>query len=305
MTNHISEVMEIGISSHSEIDFVDVVLAPDTKLFLDPCLIAVGKDTWSIQAQSCISSYFDCFYSLYKQKASKSLKLELFQYAHEINATKLGYGTGHNGKAKTPEGMLATFYPINSLIENGIDLSYASDLPIFIRDFAEDCLSDMLTNVLFQVLSDFTLKQCRKYNMKTYPIPKEYHYWDNITNTWQTYIGECLLASGQVILLVPKHFIRQRFYFNTSQYFCRVILDKIQEDESWVDSNGKKKKLSKKDLSKKYKGDSSIIDSTIKLTSKKPSYLSNYHQILPLLYSGQGMTDEELDTILYGTKQAV
>lgn len=300
MLTHISEVMKLHVASHSEIDFVDVVLSPDTKLFLDPCLIEMSTDVWSTQAQRSISSYFDCFYSLYRQRASNSIKIELFQHAHEINATKLGYGSGHNGKAKTPEGMLVTFSPIESLFQNGIDLRYASDLPIFIRNFAEDCLSDMLTNILFKMLSDFTIEQCRKHNVELHPIPKEYHYWDIETSTWQPYRGECLLADGKVILLVPKHFVRQRYYFNTTQYFQRVILGKLQENESWVDASGKQQKPSKDDLSKKYRGGSSTLDCSVKLTREKPSYLLTYHLILPSLYTGQGMSDEKIDEILYG-----
>lgn len=300
MPIHISKVMKLKIKSHSMIDFIDVKLSPDTKLFLDPCLIEIGKDIWSIQAQCSISNYFDCFFNLYKQKESNNEKLDLFQFAHEINATRLGYGSGSNGKAKTPMGMLETFSPINLLFKSNIDLRFASDLPIFIRDFAEDCLSDMLTNILFKVLSDFTVEQCRKYNVKTYPIPKKYHFWDIETSSWQPYEGECLLAEGKVVLLVPKHFVRQRYYFNTTQYFSRVILGKLQDEESWVDSSGKQQKPYKKELRKKYKENKSTLDSSIMFTRKRPSYLAAYHQILPSLYINQGMSDEELDEILYG-----
>ena len=302
MPTHISQKMGLHINSHSEIEFVDIVLSPDKKLFLDPCLIEMGKDSWSIQAQGSISSYFDCFYGLYRQGASMKSKLDMFEHAHEINATKLGYGSGHNGKAKTAEGMIITFTPIESLLNSGINMQYANDLPIFIRNFAEDCLSDMLTNILFKVLSDFTLEQCRKKGIETKSITEKCYYWDIETSSWQLYRGECLIVDGDIILLVPKHFVRQRYYFNTTQFFSRVILGKIQEDESWVDSSGKKQKPSKKDLRNKYKGDSSTLDCSIEFTRKNPSYLLNYHQILPSLYSVQAMSDEKLDKIVYGIR---
>lgn len=300
MSKHVSEHMGLKVSSHSEIEFVDVVMAPDTRLFLDPCLIEFGKDDWCIQAQKTISNYFDRFYGLYQCRAHDDEKLRLFEFAHEINATRLGYGNGHNGKAKTPMGMLQTFSTVGALRSSGIEISKPSDLPVFIKDFAEDCLSDMLTNILFGHLMEFTLLQCQRYGVATSKTPKPYFYWDCVSSNWKAYEGRCLLIEGHLILLVPKHIVRDRYYFTASQYFSRIILGKIQDDESWIDPKGKTQKPAKKQLREKYQGaDETVRDCAIRLTSEKPQYLPDYHRQLPGLYSGQGMTDEELDAILY------
>ena len=107
------------------------------------------------------------------------------------------------------------------------------------------------------------------------------------------------MIEGQLALLVPKGVVRNRYYFTTSQYFSRIILGKIQDDESWVDAKGKTQKPAKKQLREKYQGAENVRDCAIRFTSKTPQYLSDYHGQLPGLYAGQGMTDEKLDAILY------
>lgn len=299
MSIHASEVLNLHNTTHTDIDFVDVTLAPDVKLFIDPCLIAYDKSPWAVQANRTIESYFDCFYSMYRDGAPDTSKLALFEHAHEINATRLGYGNGRNGKAKTPEGMLDTFSRIPGLLKFGIDLTTASDLPLFIRDFAEDCLSDILTNILLNDLMQFTLTQCRKYQIATVPAPPGLFYWDIDTCWWKEYAGPCLMFKGELILLVPKNIVRNRYYFSANQFFCRVILSRMQEQSARRDSNGKVQKDSKKDLRKRVQKGESVLASITRLTSEDPSYLPEYHRILLSLYSGKGMSDKELDHILY------
>lgn len=300
MTTCISNVLGIHRMPHSKLDFVNVRLSPDTKLFLDPCLIAQGQDEWSMKAGKTINSYFDRFYSLYRNNASDFEKLALFQHAHEINATHLGYGNGNNGKAKTPMGMLITFSGIPSLMRQGIPLAKVTDLPLFIDDFAEDCLSDMLTNILFKNLMDFTLEKCEQYGVETSDAPGGWFFWDAESGNWKEYVGPCLLHNGKLVLIVPKNVVRNRYYFNAENFFRRVILTRLQQESSWVDSNGKIQMFSKKDLLKKTKGNSTTLDCVSNLTEVEPSYLREYHAKLPEFYEDRGMSDEDLDRIVYG-----
>ncbi|MBR5718651.1 MAG: hypothetical protein IKX16_06505, partial [Clostridia bacterium] len=145
---------------HSEFAFVDTRPRKDTRIFIDPCLIDGGTSDFCNRARQVVDSFFDIFYSSFRNHIPRQELLGLFMHAHEINAAKLGYGDGHNGKAKTPEGMLSTFMGVQALFEKGLPLSKAVDLPIFVEGFAEDCMSDLLTNILFRELNQFTLAQC-------------------------------------------------------------------------------------------------------------------------------------------------
>jgi len=177
--------------------------------------------------------------------------LEFFQHSHEINATKLGYGNGNDGKANTPEGMVATFSSLSGLIDKNIPMSTAYDLPIFIANFAEDRLSDMLTNILLDALNKFTLAQCEKYGFRTYNLNGQF-YWDCITHAWQNYMGEGLFVNDydKFVLLIPKEIVRHSFYYSPEQYFRSVILDRKQKETIFSDDSGNTHKRYKKDIKK-------------------------------------------------------
>ena len=297
---NISKKLNLGINSHSEIEFVDIKLETDIKLFLDPCLIDICDESYGEEARNTISSYFDKFFKLYAKNSDDAEKLKLFEHSHEINATKLGYGNGDNGKAKTAEGMLKTFRGVTPLIRN-FKMNHPIDLAVFIKDYSEDCLSDTLTNILFKVLSDFTIKQCKKYGIDTIKAKKDYYFWEPKIGDWAKYQGNSLIIDGEDFLLVPKIFVRSSFYYNTSQYFSRIILEKIQDENEWIDSDGKTQRPTKKSLRKGIVfHNKDVLMSAIEQTNKQPDLLDLYHQLIPGAYSNKAMSDEGLDKITYG-----
>ena len=88
---------------HSHFPFVDITTRSDTRLFLDPCLIERSQDDFSRYAAALISDFEDKLY--WDMRHGHWGCTAVFDEAHEINDTKLGYGTGYNGKGKTPHGM--------------------------------------------------------------------------------------------------------------------------------------------------------------------------------------------------------
>ena len=196
--------------------------------------------------------------------------------------------------------MIKTFQPLQKLIDSNIPLSKAIDLPIFIRDFAEDCLSDMLTNILFLELSNYTIEQCNKYSIPLSTIPKKYHYWDNNIHGWKPYEGKGLLIDGIPLLLVPKHIVRHCFYYNTDQYFRSIILERIQAEQTFYNTDGKEIKPSKRSLKESLlKSHSDILEISEKETIKCPQLLDNHHEKIKVSYTSRGLTDEELDYWIY------
>ena len=288
-------------AGHSNFDFVDIDTSYDTELFIDPCLIETIDDTFCQKCQEVINDYFDSFYNLYRNKCSYAEKIEMFSHAHEINATKLGYGSGNNGKAKTAEGMIETFEGISDLVEQNVPLKKAIDLPLFIRDFAEDCLSDMLTNVLFKELSEYTLRQCEIHSIPVEDITDTFYYWESSLHKWLQYNGKGLYIDGKLILLVPKYIVRHNYYYNTEQYFRSVILAKKQQEQTTVDNKGKEYAPTKKSIREtliRTNGD--VLTVSERETKADPLLLEGYHNSVGAAYLNRGMSDTELDFWTYG-----
>lgn len=295
---HISKRMGLNISGHQDIDFLDINLKHDTKLFLDPCLIESCEDDFSVQCSRTISDFFGGLYWAYKQDDQRKVSSYL-THVGERNEAKLGYGTGLNGKAKTTEGMMETLTDLKHLIQSGISLEHAIDIPLFLPRFAEDCMSDMLMNILYKHFSEYTVMQCHKYGVPTSSSKDERHYWDSDEHRWKRYEGENLIIDGKIILLIPKRYICTKLYYSTGHFFMSQIAPKLQKRDTII-VDGKEKKPNKIEIKKlECSKHGSLLSATRENAITFPWALTNYHLKMVDNYSDRCLSDEELDYRVY------
>lgn len=291
---YISNYLKLGVKGHSNFEFVDVFLNSDNRLFLDPCLIERGSSHWDRKAVALVDSFFDELYK--KIRLEETSPRELFAHAHEQNATKLGYGNGQNGKGKTAEGLDICLQNLYDLARAIPTISRAQDIPVLIEGFAEDCMSDLLTNILHEHLNSFTASQMEKYNRKP-DGEKSFFTWNDKIKCWEKVARPCWLHKGKELLLVPKWIVRKNFLFGVRQYLNRVILERIRDENGWHDT-------SKKDIRNNLPRNSEHweYEAVVDYTKEHPDTLNDYHKRLPSYYGEAGgcMTDEELDIAVYG-----
>lgn len=294
--NHISKIFNLPIKGHSDIDFVDIDVNTDTQLFIDPCLIEAKDDAFSLRCQQIIQDYFECLYNVYRQKRYNP---DFLNHLGERNEARLGYGSGTNGKAKTPQGMDDTLSGLHDLIIRGIPVEGVIDIPLMMPRFAEDCMSDMLVNVLYKQLSEFTLEQCQKHNIPTETINTPRYYWDENLRSWNIYQGKGLVIDGKVILLIPKAFVSIRFGYSTSQFFMSQIATILQKERTSV-FDGKEVTPRKADIKKdECRIHGSVIEATRIYAREMPHLLSEYHRNIKSKYQNRSLSDDELDKLVY------
>lgn len=297
--NYVTDEWKIIENTHEKLDFVNVNLNNDNLLFIDPCLIEGLNDEWGNQASKVMASFFDEFYKAYQSK-NLDLKMQLLKYAGEQNGTHLGYGKGYNGKGNTAKGLIEDFKPLEKLIEEINTIGVVQDLPVFIPGFAEDGLSDLLTNVLHEELRKFTNDQMKKHNVQ----PNgdiSFYSWDIKNKTWKKSTYSCYFYQGIEVLLVPKKIVRKNYLFGTTQYLNRIILERVREEENWYDSDDKpipkteiRKNIQKVNQHWEY-------DYAIKYSMRHSVALEEYHDKMPKYYieNGSSMTDDKLDAELF------
>lgn len=296
---YVSDYWNKGIRGHLYYDFVDVVVNDDNLLFIDPVLIEMAEDEWCQEAKATVKSFFDEFYKAYREN-DVSKKKDLLSHAGEQNGTRLGYGRGNNGKGNTVSGLLEIFAPLDQLLQEISTMEKAEDLPLLLPDFAEDGLSDLLTNVLHDQFNRFTLRQMMKYGVES-NASLLYWTWDRKESCWKEVERLSYCVNGQELLVVPKHIVRKNYLFSTSQYFNRIILERIREEGGYMDGD---KPIPKKDVvkAKRFSGEHWQYDESVSYTKKNNDALNEYHQKLPGFYAenGRSMCDEELDELIYG-----
>lgn len=296
---YVSDILNGGIKGHANYAFVDVLTNNDVKLFIDPMLLEHKHDIWHDYANRVVQSFFDEFYSAYKS-GNVQYKKTLLAHACEQNATRLGYGVGDNGKGNTAEGLLTIFRPLEKLILDIPTIKKPEDLTVLIPNFAEDGLSDLLTNILHRQLNEFTILQLQKYSINTNGTLK-FWTWNYNNRTWEVVEMPSFLVHGKELLLVPKDIVRKNYLFDVDQYFRRVILERMREEGNYyVDDKPVPKNAIIESM--RFSGPHWQYDETIKYTQKHSEALSDYHRNLPGYYldNGWSMSDDELDEFMYG-----
>lgn len=295
---HVSDYWNKGIRGHWNYEFVDVVVNDDNLLFIDPMLLEMAGGEWCQEANATVKSFFDAFYESYKKKDMVK-KAELLAHAGEQNGTRLGYGRGDNGKGNTLNGLLDIFAPLELLLQEISTMKKAEDLPLLIPDFAEDGLSDLLTNVLHDQLNEFTLQQMEKFGVRSNDS-KALWTWDRKLSCWKEIKRPSCCINGQELLVIPKQIVRKKYLFSTNQYFNRIILERIREEGGYMDGD---RPIPKKDVikAKRFSGEHWQYDESVSYTRKNNDALNEYHQKLPFFYTENGlfMEDDELDELIY------
>ena len=193
-----------------------------------------------------------------------------------------------------------TLNGLHDLIVRGIPLNGVIDIPLMMPHFAEDCMSDMLVNVLYKQFSEFTLEQCAKYGIKAEPIKVPRYFWDDAKHSWNIYVGNCLVIDGEVILLIPKKYVSPSFYYSTSRFFMSKIATVLQKERTSV-LNGKEVVPRKVDIQRdECKLFGSMVEATRMRAQQMPQILDDYHKDLKNQYRGRAMSDKELDEQVYG-----
>lgn len=278
---------------HANIDFVDITTTDDTELFIDPCLIECCRDPLSLEAAETIADFADQMYA--DMRSARWFFSSVFDEAHEVHETRLGYGNGSNGKGKTPQGMRESLYGLCELANDIPTISCIQDVSVFVQDFAEDCMSDLLTNILRRLLCRFTAEQMAFYGHE----PDGFHEiraWDRSLHSWLPSREPYWLVAGQKVLLVPKRWVRKNFLFKAHQYLFSVIIERIREDSAFRDLP-KKVIWSNLERATEHWEYDEVIDYTL----AHPDALREYHRKMPMYYNRTygGMTDDELDAVVY------
>lgn len=219
-------------NGHSDIDFIDVDLDKDTKLYLDPSLIEECKESWHKECAAILNNFFKNVYECFLSQ-DEERKLELLHFSGEPNETKLGQSKGKpKGKGASYEGLVKVFDEIiekNLLVDNLI--KSPMDMCVFVKNFAEDRMSDLVTNILRKKLNEFTLEQCLKHGIgflseEPMNIGKS---WNHDLEIWEDVNARTLILDNSIVLLVPKNIVSERYIYSIGEYLSKKIMTHRQD----------------------------------------------------------------------------
>jgi hypothetical protein len=183
-------------------------------------------------ARKCIDSFFHEVFQACRERNIKKLR-ELLEYASEPNETNLGMKSiSDYGKGTSAEQLSKLFLEFYKIVRrNPYIESNPLALCMYIQNFDKDKMSDLITNIIRELLYFFTVEQSTIWGIPLEPEDVLIgHYWDSERLSWNELHGKPLSVGFKNILLVPKSIVRSRYVFNVECYIKQYILKTIQQE---------------------------------------------------------------------------
>lgn len=256
----VSEYFGLG-RTQGEIDFVDVKLARDTTLFVDPAALRHLRGQWAHECVALIQDFFQTVIDAIHD-GEHDRAIELLSGLREPNETRLGLSSGApRGRALGPDSAEDTWAALeqSEATRTGL-LEHLEDTALLVRGIGPDIVSDIATNLIRDPLIQYTQRMATQDGIPLESGVASGPLWDPVGHRWtEGRLVELPLADSQKLLLVPKSIVRQRVEYDTDEYLRNFILPVLEHRELSANTElvrtikySGERKVTKKDLIAKY-----------------------------------------------------
>jgi hypothetical protein len=216
----VSALYTLGISQGG-LDFVDVDVATDSPVYIDPGAIRAQSGLWADECKVSLQTFFKELLVAIGKKDSTRIQALIYPLV-EPNETHLGESVGQSrGRSlgsKTKADELIDALSKSKAVKTGM-LSDLDDSAMFVEGIDKDIVSDIATCVIRAQLIEYTQKMCVFHG-----IPMEPQIagpiWSSATLQWDdTRTVKLPRANEDKLLLVPKSIIRVHLTVDRGRYY--------------------------------------------------------------------------------------
>lgn len=225
------------------VDFVNVDVDADTKVFLDPFKVAraASGDPLAHAADLTIRHYSSLLSSSLASSdpADRARGRQMLQHLNEPRETRLGMTqVGYDGKGidKFHSGLVADAlcYELEPLLVIGV-FQWLGALPVYVKGIGFDRMSDMTTAIVRSQLIDFTERKVAQHpQFSTHPKSLHEHtmkVWDMRKQEWVDRTTRLPFADRYPILLVPKSWTGHHLEVHGERFYQRSSLTYLQLEQ--------------------------------------------------------------------------
>lgn len=215
-----------------KIDFVNVNLTKDNKLFIDPLRIRKGDTELHKKCYEAIEYFINNLLQLAKNKKYGEI-LKIIENLYERNETRLGYSLNTiYGKSFGENGGkdLVRLLSKSDAIEQGM-VEDIYDCIMMVPNIGEDKVSDLITTIIFKDLVKYTQEQCELWKIPMEKIKINKLCWDSDTKDWTEIETELPALKHRPIVFVPKSFVGKEYIFSYEKLYRDVIIPLYKERE--------------------------------------------------------------------------
>jgi hypothetical protein len=275
----ISKAFKLG-RDQSTVDFVDIDIAKDAPIFIDPLLIKGLNTPWGNECSHHLTTFFAHVLDLAKrQKGSEAEKI--LSKLRERNEFHFGFSrkkSAGRGLGKKQSTKLWNALLRSKAVKSGL-LKDLEDSCLLIEGIGPDLISDAISNILKGPLIKYTQDMCRYYGIPMKPHIASGPIWNPSSKAWEEKHLELPLVGNELFLLIPKWIVRFDFSISADDYFRHYLLPQLQNEEISLNSGLVKllkdgrKRVTKKSLIEKYGSNKPVISD---LSIKRAFVLDDY-----------------------------
>jgi hypothetical protein len=252
-----SDHFKLG-KSQPGLDFVDIPVNGDIRLFVDPYAFTLENDPWFIDTNNLIIDYFSLLIELIRA-GDLDHASRLLANLHEPRETHLGFsavGSSGRGIGTYQATDLLDALRNSQAVQTG-KLKDLADCELLIPGISADKISDITTNIIRGQLIGYTEAQCALHNIQTTRVAGGV-FWDSVRRNWVNRYANLPLFNNEKIILVPKAAVRFRPEITADEFYNHYVLDFLEAEhlranDALVETlkNGRRV-VRRKDLRRKY-----------------------------------------------------
>lgn len=275
----VSEFFNLG-RTQPTLDFVDVDIRNDTRLFLDPWALRSVPSSWAGECVVLIQDYFTAVLTAIREGRDEDAR-KLLLRLREPNETHLGLSRGRSrGRTLGPASVLALWRSLrqSEAVSSGL-IEDLEDAILMVPRVGRDIVSDIATNILREPLIRYTQDMAHLYGIPMEAEVDSGWMWDPHTAGWYRELVELPVTTAGKLLLVPKVIVRRSLEYDIDEYFNAYLIEALREEELsaktslvYTLKNGESR-VNKKDVKEKYGTGKAVL---VRETLKRPDVLQRY-----------------------------
>lgn len=264
------------------LDFVDVDIVGDTRIFVDPRALRLLPSNWGNECVSLVQNFFQVVLSAIKE-GNHNRARNLLLLLKEPNETHLGLSKKEaRGRALGRDSAHDVWKNLSKseAITSGL-LEDLEDTILMVEGISSDIISDITTNIIREPLIQYTQNMADYYGISLVSNVNSGPLWDPLRQEWYSEFVELPVTKFGKLILVPKVIVRKKTDYEVEEYYRHYLLEHLREFELAANTelvhllkNGRSR-VTKKDLEAKYgRGKSTIV----RETRNHPEILERYRK---------------------------
>jgi hypothetical protein len=225
-----SEAFNIA-KTQPELDFVDVSLNTDNRLFVDPFALSQKLDRWSNDAHHTVVTFFQFIIDNIRQGHEDRAR-ELLLHLREPNETRFGYSRRRSQGAGIGDEQAEDLFEAlrdSSAVRAGF-ITSLEESELLIEGISHDKISDLTTNIIRGELAAYTIEQCELHDVPLHEVAMPPCFSTDLMD-WQDRYLSLPVYRNRPILLVPKSIVRRAAAYKHPQYYQHFVLNYLQIEE--------------------------------------------------------------------------